>query len=357
MAKQKLSTTTVGSFPKPNYLPIQDWFDASRTKGTMNSPETTSGFTEYNMSKSATDERQFIKAASEIIKLQIEAGIDIPTDGEVRRENYVHYHCRFLKGFDFSRLENRILREGAYETDLPAIRNKIRYSAHPYAGNDFRVAQAVSVKPIKFTLPGPLTIMDTTADCFYQDRQKLARDLAETINAEVRSLVEAGCKFIQIDEPLYARQVSDAKNFGMEMLERCFHGTPKEVARILHICCGYPDRLDDQEYKKADPKSYQQLAPELDLIEIDQISIEDAHCRNDLKLLEVFKNKVIIFGSIAIARSRLETIDEVSERIKKALNYIDRERLVIAPDCGLGFLTKQLAYEKLKVMCRAAELC
>ncbi len=116
----KLPTTVIGSFPKPDYLPIRDWFDSARDRGTMNAPEVTQGYSAYSMSDS--DEALFVQAAKEVIGLQVDAGIDVPTDGEVRRENYIHYHCRHVTGFDFVDLEHRVLRDGAYETDLPAIR-------------------------------------------------------------------------------------------------------------------------------------------------------------------------------------------------------------------------------------------
>lgn len=356
MAKSKLQTTTIGSFPKPDFLPIRDWFDAARSEGSMNSPKTTTNFTNYS-DASADDEDLYRRAAERVIALQIKAGIDIPTDGEVRRENYIHYHCRHLDGFDFRQLEHRVLRDGAYETDLPAIRKTVQHKGSAYSVRDFKAAQSVSSRPIKFTIPGPLTIMDTNADCFYQDRQRLAEDLATTVNFEILALVEAGCQHIQVDEPLFARQVGDAQSFGFEMLERCFNGVPKEVCKIVHICCGYPNYLDEEDYKKADPDSYHQLAKEMDLLNFDQISIEDAHCANDLKLLDLFEKKTIIFGTIAIARSRLETLEEVTGRIKAALEHIDRERLVIAPDCGLGFLSEDLAAAKLEVMCQAAAQC
>ncbi len=356
MARSKLQTTTIGSFPKPDFLPIRDWFDAARSEGSMNSPKTTTNFTDYSETN-ADDEALYIRAAERIISLQIKAGVDIPTDGEVRRENYIHYHCRHLNGFDFQQLEHRVLRDGAYETDLPAIRSQIQHTGLAYSVRDFQAAQSVSSRPIKFTIPGPLTIMDTNADCFYQDRKRLAEDLAKTVNFEILALVEAGCKYVQVDEPLFARQVTDARSFGFEMLERCFHGVPKEVRKIVHICCGYPNFLDEEDYKKADPDSYHQLAHEMDQLNFDQISIEDAHCANNLKLLELFEKKTIIFGTIAIARSRLESVEEVTGRIKGALEHIDRDRLVIAPDCGLGFLSEELAAAKLDVMCQAAAQC
>ena len=353
MANTSLKTTVIGSFPKPDYLPIEDWFDAARNLGGMNTALVTQRFTAYEQNRSDDDEALFVRAAEEIIALQLRAGIDIPTDGEVRRENYIHYHCRHLDGFDFNTLEHRVLRDGAYETNLPAIRDVVRHTGKGYAAHDYLASQNVSSVPVKFTLPGPLTIMDTTADCFYDDRPKLNHDLAETVNREILALVEAGCTYIQVDEPLFARQVDDARAFGIEGLERCFHGVPESVTRVVHMCCGYPDHLDDEDYKKADPDSYHQLAREMDTLAIDQISIEDAHCCNDLNLLDLFEQTTVIFGSIAVARSRLESVDEVEARIKAALDHIDRDRLVIAPDCGLGMLPADIAEAKLKIMCDA----
>ena len=142
----------------------------------------------------------------------------------------------------------------------------------------------------------------------------------------------------------------------MEGLERCFHNVPDSVKRIVHMCCGYPDHLDDDDYKKADPTSYHQLSEAIDVAAFDQISIEDKHCCNDLALLEKFQNKTVIFGAVAIASSRLETVEEVRERLQAAINHIDRDRLVVAPDCGLGLLSPKLAEDKLRVMCQAAAL-
>ena len=353
MAKKKIITTTIGSFPKPKYLPIMDWFDSARGEEGMNTIKTTIEYTNYNKNKKLSDEKLFKKAASEVINIQIDAGIDIPTDGEVRRENYVHYHCRNLDGFDFDNLEHRVLRDGAYETSLPAIRGKIRHLGNFYSSLDYVSSQSVSSKPIKFTIPGPLTIMDTSADCFYNDKKKLNNDLADTINLEILNLVDKGCKYIQVDEPLFARQVDDAYSFGFEGIERCLHKVPKDINKIIHICCGYTDRLDDENYKKADPKSYFDLSKELNNMSIDQISIEDAHCKNDLNLLSNFPDKKIIFGAINVTKSRLETVDEVRDRLKQALNFIDRERLVVSPDCGMGLFSIDLAQDKLKTLCKA----
>lgn len=349
-----LPTTTLGSFPKPAYVPVRDWFDVSRATGGMSSSETTTAYTADRANLKEEHEALFIRAAAEVIETQLRAGISIPTDGEVRRENYIHYHCRHLEGFDFETLENRVLRDGAYTTDLPAIRSAISHNGPCYGSHDYSASQGVSPCPVKFTLPGPLTIMDTTADCFYNDRPALNAALAETVNREIRALVDAGCQYIQVDEPLFAREVDDALAFGMEGLERCFHGVPSSVTRIVHMCCGYPNHLDDDDYKKADPDSYHRLASAIDAAAFDQVSIEDAHCCNDLNLLDKLSRKTVIFGAVAIASSRVETVDEVEARLKAALTHIDRDRLVVAPDCGLGLLSPALAEEKLTVMCAAA---
>ena len=356
MARQPIPTTTIGSFPKPNYLTVKDWFDASREKGGMDSSEITKDYTVASQKFTETDEALFQKAAKEIIDIQLDAGITIPTDGEVRRENYIHYHCRHLCGFDFHQLEHRVLRDGAYETKLPAIRGLVKQDRAAYAVKDYLAAQKFCPVPLKYTLPGPLTIMDTSVDCFYHQRKKLNHDLAETINKEILSLVEAGCKYIQVDEPLFARQVDDAERFGFEGLEHCFHRVPKTVIKIVHMCCGYPNHLDDNDYKKADPESYFKLANHVDEAGFDQLSIEDAHCCNDLSLLDKFSKKTIIFGAVAVARSRIETVEEIATRLKAVLNHIDRDRLVVAPDCGLGLLPSAVAAKKLALMVKATKL-
>ncbi|NKW71391.1 cobalamin-independent methionine synthase II family protein [Rhodobacteraceae bacterium R_SAG10] len=352
--QEPLETTTLGSFPKPAYVPVRDWFDIARETGGMNTSQTTRDHTADLQKTDASHEALFIRAAKEVIGVQLRAGITIPTDGEVRRENYIHYHCRHLDGFDFTNLEHRVLRDGAYETDLPAIRKPIRHIGKFYGAHDYLASQSVSARPVKFTLPGPLTIMDTTADCFYDDRPKLNAALAETVNKEALALVDAGCQYIQVDEPLFARAVDDALSFGMDGLERCFHGVPATVTRVVHMCCGYPNHLDDADYKKANPNSYNRLASAIDAADFDQISIEDAHCGNDLGLLEMFQSKTVVFGTIAIASSRLEAVDEVVQRLASVLEHIDRDRLVVAPDCGLGLLPADLAEAKLRVMCDAA---
>lgn len=348
-----LRTTCIGAYPKPDYLPIRDWFQVGGGLADTGA-EVTRGYTDAMRAADEKTEALFVQATGEAVTDQVSAGIDIPTDGEMRRENYIHYHCRHLSGFDFENLTHRVLRDGAYETELPTINAKIEPRGMHFLDHDFRVAQAATDRPVKITVPGPTTIMDTTANEHYEDERALAFDLADALNFEIRGLAEAGCRYIQIDEPLFARNVERALSYGVECLDRCFDGVPDEVTRVMHMCCGYPGHLDDLEYHKADPQSYFRLAEAVDRSTVDQISIEDAHRHNDLSLLERFAQSTVIFGSIAIAKSQIEPVEAIAARLSAALEHIDRDRLIAAPDCGLAILGRDLAREKLANLCEAA---
>lgn len=348
-----LRTTCIGAYPKPDYVPIRDWFQTEGGLG-ADGAAATRGYTEAMAAADAETEALFHRATGEAIADQVEAGIDIPTDGEQRRENYIHYHCRHLTGFDFQNLTKRVARGGAYEAELPTITSKIAAKGNHFLDNDWRSAQSFTDRPVKITVPGPLTIMDTTADAHYGNERALAADLADALNVEIRALAEAGCRFIQIDEPVFARNVSRALDYGVEMLDRCFHGVPEGVTRVMHMCCGYPTKIDDTGYAKADRHSYLDLAEAVDASSVHQISLEDAHRHNDLALLEKFSRSTVIFGSVAIAQSRVETVEEIASRLRAALGHIDRERLIAAPDCGLAILGRDLARQKLANLCEAA---
>lgn len=346
-----LITTCIGAYPKPASLPLRDWFQVGHGL-TSEAGEVTRQATA--VVESAEHEDAFQQATRQAVLDQLACGVDIPTDGEQRRENYIHYHCRHLTGFDFENLEKRELREGAYSADLPAIRDPVEPKEENFLDRDYRDAQRHSERPVKITVPGPITIIDTCTNVHYGDERELAFDLSAAINHEVRALAAAGCRHIQIDEPLYARQVDRALDYGVECLERCLDGLGDEVTRVMHMCCGYPDHVDDEVYLKADSKCYFQLAKAIDQSSVHQVSIEDAHCRNDLRLLEEFKSSTVILGSVAIASSRVETVEEIEDRLSQALKHIDHDRLMVAPDCGLAMLGRELAMEKLTAMCRAA---
>ena len=342
-----LTTTCIGAYPKPGYLPIKDWFQVGHDQEDY-VDEVMRGF-----SRAAGAGALFDRATAEAVADQAACGIDIPTDGEQRRENYIHYQCRYLKGFDFENLERRVLRNGAYETRLPAIRGPIGPGETLVLPRDWRVAQAATGRPVKITLPGPMTISDTTVDCHYGDAPRLTRDLADALNGEILALAEAGCEYIQIDEPILARNPDEALAYGIETLERCWHGVPEGVTRIVHACCGYPNRIDDPNYSKADADAYARLAEALDGT-VDQLSIEDSHRHNDLSLFEKFTKTVLIVGFFDIAASRIETVDEIEARMREVAGALPPGQLIAAPDCGLGFLGRDLAMSKLRNMCEAA---
>jgi 5-methyltetrahydropteroyltriglutamate--homocysteine methyltransferase len=240
-----------------------------------------------------------------------------------------------------------------YQALLPTITGPIQ-AGPAFLVRDWRVAQSATRRPVKITVPGPLTIGDSVADEHYRDPRLRGAALADALNVEIRRLADAGCPAIQIDEPVFARKVEDALAFGIEHLERCFHKTSPSTERVVHICCGYPDRLDAEDYPKAPQAAYLELAPVLDEAGVNAVSIEDAHRQNDLGLLERFARTKVLLGVIAIARSRLETVEEVRARLVAAQDHIDAHRLIAAPDCGLGFLGRALTRDKLRVLAEAA---
>ena len=345
-------TTVIGAYPKPNYLKITDWFNAEGGTDTANPTK----FYADELKKMGSDaDKIFQRATKDVIKDQLDCGIDIITDGEIKRENYIHYHCRHLNGVDFNILTEKIARTGNYKCLLPTITNKIS-ATEPFLVDEWKNNQSLSNKPVKVTIPGPMTITDTIANRYYKSDEEMGYDLAVAINTEIIRLVDAGCKYIQVDEPLFARKPENALAFGIQNLEKCFEGiNQNNVEKITHICCGYPDKLDVVDYPKAPLDSYKKIATSLDNSIIDSVSIEDAHRYNDLTLLKDYKNTKVIFGLIKIASSKIETVEEIESRIEEALKFISKEQLIAAPDCGLGHLSREMAMKKLQIMCLAAK--
>ena len=345
-------TTVIGAYPKPSFLQLPDWFNAEGGTDTL---KPTVDYDDAIKKMGKETESIFLKAAKEVIGDQIECGIDIVTDGEVRRENYIHYHCRHITGVDFNTLTEKIARTGNYKCWLPTIVAKVE-AQDSFLVHDWKVSQKLSSKPVKITIPGPMTIADTIANTYYKSDDKMGFDLAEVINVEIKRLQKAGCKYIQVDEPLFARKPQQAIDFGIDNLAKCFEGLENtEIEKITHICCGYPDKLDVINYPKAPLDSYKKIAKALDASLIDTVSIEDAHRYNDLELLRNFTKTKVIFGLIKIASSQIETKEEIENRVLDVLNYIDKKQLIAAPDCGLGHLPRQLAIEKLKIMVDVAK--
>ncbi|MEM7022830.1 MAG: cobalamin-independent methionine synthase II family protein [Pseudomonadota bacterium] len=342
-------TTTIGAYPKPETVPIRDWFGAPEGTDT---PEPTAGYAETMAAHADTIERVLDEATVAVVAEQVALGIDIPTDGEIRRENYIHYHCRHLAGIDFTHLTEQEMR-GNYQALLPTITKPIE-AGPAFLVRDWQVAQSATRQPVKITVPGPLTIGDSVADEHYEDPRLRGAALADALNVEIRRLADAGCPAIQVDEPVFARKAEDAVAFGIDHLERCFHKVPPSTERLVHICCGYPDQLDSEDYPKAPHEAYFDLAPALDEARVDAVSIEDAHRHNDLALLELFTHTRVLLGVVAIASSRIEAVEEIRARLVAACDHIEPERLVAAPDCGLGLLGPALTRDKLRALAAAA---
>ncbi len=339
-------TTTIGSYPKPEFMTVPGFI--------AKHPNPTARYSEWLKTRTEEDLQRVVEGTKEIVSEQCTCGVDIPTDGEAPREHYIYYHLRQIKGYDFENLATRNMRGDSWQALVPCARQKIE-AAGPFLAHDWKIAQSATKSPVKMTVPGPFTITGTTANEYYPDEKSLCMDLADALNVEIKRLAEAGCQYIQVDEPVFARKPELAMDWGFEAVERCFHGVPDSVTRVMHMCCGYPSKLNYDDYPKADRNAYFQLAEGIDSSSINALSIEDAHRHNDLSLLEKFKNTTILFGVVHIANTRVETVDEIRERLSQALEHIDADRLIAAPDCGLAMLPRELVVQKLKNMCEAAK--
>lgn len=349
----RILTTCIGAYPKPPYLELPDWFNLPAGPDTANP---TKSWVAAMAAMGESAEQNITDACREVVTDQVEAGIDIPTDGEVSRENYIHYHCRHLEGFDFNRLTERELRGGTYSAELPTISGPVRARDTGFLVHDWKRAQSFTDRPVKITMPGPMTVTDSNANEYYESERVLGAAIADALNSEVRALVDAGCVNIQVDEPVFARKPDVTLEYGVENLERVFHGVPAGVTRVMHMCCGYPDRIDRLDYPKADRNAYFRIIGAVDESCVDMVSIEDAHRHNDLSLLELVSKTKVILGVVAIALSRIETVEQIISRLEQALAHIDEDRLIAAPDCGLGLLGRDLTVAKLRNMCEAARI-
>ena len=309
-----IPTTTIGAYPKPADAPVPMWSNMGEQRRTA----PTMVYDAMVGDQSAETKRTLDRMTRDAVREQAECGITIPTDGEIRREHYVYYHCRHVPGIDFAHLSEQSMRDGSWVARVPTVTSKLE-PGPAFLPDDWRVAQSATDREVKITVPGPLTISDTIADEYYSSRPDLARALAGVLNVEIKRLAEAGCTWIQVDEPLFARNVDAALAFGVECVERCFAGVGPQVNRAVHICCGYPAGLDDPDPAKADAASYFDLSGALDAADVDAVSIEDAHRPNDLGLLELFGHTTIILGLIDIAKSHLESVDALRARMGAAL--------------------------------------
>ena len=349
-----IPTTTIGAYPKPDYVPLRGWHEAKPEDEQGRHPsDPTRALRERGRVDPEEEQRLLDRATREVVEEQAELGIDVPTDGEVRREHYVFYHLRHLHGIDFNNLAERELRQGGWQAYVPVVRGPVEAGPR-FLRHDWRTAQQATGRPVKITVPGPLTIAGTIADDYYADERALCAALGDALNQEIRDLAHAGCPWIQVDEPLFARHPDAALEYGVDNLARTLHKLPGETRRCVHVCCGYPAELDQADYPKADPGAYDRLAEPLDLAPVDAVSLEDAHRPADLGLLERFARTTVILGCVDVASSPVEDPDAITGRLRQALEHIDPHRLMAAPDCGLALMNRTLARDKLRALVAGA---
>ncbi len=324
-----LTTTVIGSWPKPSWL-------SSRAHDV-------SGWAEDREWRFRGEElrRKQDEATVWALREQEETGVDIVSDGEIRRDNYVYYYCRHLDGFDFEHRPQITGRSGAWNWAAPMITGPIA-TRQPFLAADYQFIRDRTERLVKMTIPGPMTIIDSVKDEHYGDDVALAMDLAATVRMEVEALAAAGCNVVQFDEPVFARFPKKVCDYGLRALEACFEGIAG-ITTVVHICCGYPI----EGYDKANADSYTQLAPMLANSKIDQISIEGAHGPLDPSVLQSFGDKVVTLGVVDAGDSRIETVEEIETRVKQVLGYVDPDRLSVGPDCGMVFLDPKVAKAKL----------
>ena len=286
-----MQTTVIGSYPKPPYLNLPDWFQ-KHVDVTISTNEFLANTAHPNL------ENNINRAIEEVIVEQKDLGISVITDGEITRENYIYSFCRSLNGIDFENLTAKSVRTDADIINCPTITAKLSPKENTFHSDEWAFSNTIAKKHnklLKFTLPGPMTISDSLFNKFYKDEKQLCTDLAILLRQEVLHLKEMGCTNIQIDEPLFARKPENALDWGIDLIDMIVKDI-EGVFFVCHMCCGYPQYLDQTDYKKAPKSSYDILVERLDKSNIDAISIEDAHCHNqDLSFLQKIKSKKVVF--------------------------------------------------------------
>jgi 5-methyltetrahydropteroyltriglutamate--homocysteine methyltransferase len=279
------------------------------------------------------------------IRDQERAGLDIITDGEIRRESYSNRFATALEGVDLDRPGTTLSRNGRHIT-VPRVIGKIR-RRYPVELRDALFLRGNTDRMIKMTVPGPFTMAQQCQDDFYHDEERLVMDYAAAVNAEVRDLFGAGVDVVQLDEPWMQARPEKAQRYGVEAVNRALDGIDGTTA--IHICFGYSAMVRDR------PSGYSFL-PELERSDAKQISIETAQASLDCSVLNELPSKTIILGVLDLSTPTIETPESVAQRIRRALVHLPAERLIIAPDCGLKYLARETAFGKMQAMTAGAAI-
>jgi 5-methyltetrahydropteroyltriglutamate--homocysteine methyltransferase len=289
------------------------------------------------------------------LKLQEDAGLDIVTDGEQSRQHFVHGFLEQVDGIDFANKVTMGIRNNRYHAEVPQVRGALALRGRVHA-TEARIARAHTSKKLKFTLPGPMTIVDTIADRYYGDKFKLAMAFAEVLNQEARALVADGIDIIQFDEPAFNVYMEDAAGWGIDALHRAIDGLSCQTC--VHICYGYGIKanIDWKNSLGTEWRQYERVFPALAKSGLDQISLECAGSRVPPDLMALLVDKDVLVGVIDVASERIETPEEVAATIARARQFVPADRLVACTNCGMAPMSWAAATAKLAALTAGARL-
>jgi len=336
MMKKLLPTSTAGSLPKPLWLaqPETLW-----SPWKLQGEELTDG--KSDALRIALQEQQL-------------AGIDIVSDGEQTRQHFVTTFIEHLNGVDFENRQTVRIRD-RYDASVPTVVGPVSRTK-PVFVEDAKFLRSQTDKPIKWALPGPMTMIDTLYDAHYKSREKLAWEFAIILNQEARELEAAGVDIIQFDEPAFNVFFDEVNDWGIAALERAIEGLKCETA--VHICYGYGISANT-EWKKtlgSEWRQYEAVFPKLQKSGIDIISLECHNSHVPLELLELIRGKKVMVGAIDVASNQIETPEQVAATLRKALQFVDADKLYPCTNCGMAPLSRQVARGKLQALNAGAEI-
>ncbi|MEZ9190597.1 methionine synthase [Vibrio sp. 10N.286.52.F8] len=334
--KTLLPTSTAGSLPKPSWLAQPE---------TLWSPWKLQG-------AELTDGKQDALRVS--LHEQQQAGIDIVSDGEQTRQHFVTTFIEHLNGVDFEKRETVKIRD-RYDASVPTVVGPVSRQKSVFV-EDAKFLRQQTDQPIKWALPGPMTMIDTLYDAHYQSREKLAWEFAKILNEEAKELEAAGVDIIQFDEPAFNVFFDEVNNWGIACLERAIEGLKCETA--VHICYGYGIKANT-DWKKTlgtEWRQYEEVFPKLQQSNIDIISLECHNSHVPLELLELVRGKKVMVGAIDVATDSIETPEEVASTLRETLKYVDADKLYPCTNCGMAPLPREIASAKLNALSAGAEI-
>lgn len=330
-------TTIAGSLPKPEWLAEPNMLWAPW--------------------KSGGDELLRAKRDATLIwlKIQEDAGIDIVTEGEQARQHFVHGFLEKIEGIDFAHKVEMGIRKDRYKAMVPQVVAPLRLRGRVHAF-EARVARTHTKKKLKFTLPGPMTIIDTIADRYYGDRVKMAFAFAELLNEEAKALQADGVDLVQFDEPAFNVYMDEVNDWGIKALERAAQGLT--CATAVHICYGYGIKAntDWKETLGSQWRQYEQIFPAIDASPIQQVAIECRNSKVPLDLLALLKNKIVQAGVIDVASDTVETAEEVVHVIDAVSKFVPKSNIIATTNCGMAPMRREIAEAKLMALGAGAAL-